>query len=804
MGGSEPRLRWRWLLRALLVLLLAQWLLVLLATLAGPAMAGQAGAQRWPVLGLAIWQASMVLLRGLPLLLLAWPLLRLPSAILRWLTLSLLWLLWLLPQAGLEGYFQQAGTPLGADLLGYSAEEIRTTLAGAGVSAGQAAGWWLLLPCLLLPFGVAWALSARASGQVRAALPSRRHWLLLAGLCLLAWWLPLDAGLAQLPDQARREQASSKLAWFVADLWRWQQRERGPLASAQAHEPASVEQVTGQSQVLDAGHPLLHAERTPDVLGRYFAPTSHGGPPNVVVVIVEGLGRSFSGPDAALGSFTPFLDRLATQSLYFDSFLANQGRTFGVLPSLLGSLPFAEQGFLALPEPLPDHPGLYQVLGQQGYQRLFYNGTDTRFDNERGYLQAQGVEQIVDLGNFGPGYQTNPHSQWGYADEALASRVIADMAGFKPPFLLGVQTISMHTSYRFPGQAHWQQQLQGHVQALGLPPARQAAVQAQSDIYSTILYTDAQLQRLLQAASQQPWHADTIYLISGDHRLPEIPIGEHIERYHVPLLIHSPLLRQPARIGAVSSQMDVLPSLMALLSAHYGLQRPAQTPWLGRGLDMSTAFSSTGHFPLKQTKTSAEEYLDGRWWLRDGQLYALEKGMRLSAVDDAQALARVQARLHRYQQANAALLAQGQVLASRAPLQAYAQDQVDAPPLPQPASQALPGLGVEDVQLRRQGNRLQVSAAFINGDDHPSAWFVPLAVLLDAQGSERGEVSAAAVQLAPHQRRQLGLTLPLPAGADAAWSVSLRPSDPQTGRASGRGQYRIALPLPAGNPEPAP
>ncbi|KRG79896.1 hypothetical protein ABB34_14700, partial [Stenotrophomonas daejeonensis] len=92
MGGSEPRLRWRWLLRALLVLLLAQWLLVLLATLAGPAMAGQAGAQRWPVLGLAIWQASMVLLRGLPLLLLAWPLLRLPSAILRWLTLSLLWL----------------------------------------------------------------------------------------------------------------------------------------------------------------------------------------------------------------------------------------------------------------------------------------------------------------------------------------------------------------------------------------------------------------------------------------------------------------------------------------------------------------------------------------------------------------------------------------------------------------------------------------------------------------------------------------------------------------------------------------
>jgi phosphoglycerol transferase MdoB-like AlkP superfamily enzyme len=65
-------------------------------------------------------------------------------------------------------------------------------------------------------------------------------------------------------------------------------------------------------------------------------------PPNLVFIIVEGLGRNFSGPGARLGSFTPFLDELAGRSLYFENFLSGQGRTFGVLTTVFGSLPFGE------------------------------------------------------------------------------------------------------------------------------------------------------------------------------------------------------------------------------------------------------------------------------------------------------------------------------------------------------------------------------------------------------------------------------------------------------------------------------
>jgi uncharacterized sulfatase len=53
-------------------------------------------------------------------------------------------------------------------------------------------------------------------------------------------------------------------------------------------------------------------------------------------------------------AFTPFLDELSGKSLYWANFLATQGRTFGALPSILGSLPYAEKGFTNLGERMPN------------------------------------------------------------------------------------------------------------------------------------------------------------------------------------------------------------------------------------------------------------------------------------------------------------------------------------------------------------------------------------------------------------------------------------------------------------------
>lgn len=771
--------------------LLAAQLVLVLQPLPS-ALAGSIGPSLELVL-LALGQGLLTLCRMLPpLLLLSWPLLALRHARLRLVAVALLWSLLLVVQAGLEQYYRAAGTLLGADLFGYSRSEIATTLSGgSGIDGGAWAA--IVLPLLVL-WTLLW-LCARG----RRPLPGRRPVLALLAAGVLAWLLPLAPGLERLPSQAARDQASSKLAWFAADVLRWSHGRVALVPVADARAPAGVE------PPLDPDHPFLHEERSADVLGDYLADTASGRPPNVVVIIVEGLGRSFSGPDARLGSFTPFLDELAARSLYFDNFLANQGRTFAVLPSLLGSLPFAEQGFNALGEQMPAHPGLFSVLRAQGYDTAFYAGTDLDFDNERGYLDLQQVERVVDLGSFGPGYQRNPHSDWGYPDAELVSRVLADNGQLRPPFLLGMQTISMHTSYRFPGQQRYRERLEERLEELAIPARRREAYRAHADVYSTILYTDDQLRRYFEGAARTRWYAETIFVITGDHRLPEIPMDEHIERYHVPLLIHSPLLRRSARVGGVSSHLDVAPSLLALLAHRYGLQRPARVPWLGRGLDMSPGFASSGEFPLKQTKTSEPEFLAGRWWLRDGQLYALEEGMRLAAVDDADALARTGAKLQRYIRANDRLL-RHKVLdpeGGQPTLVAYDPAGVDSPP--GPPAVALPGLGVEDVRVQAGAGAITVQARWVNGDAGPSAIFVPLAVLSDEAAAELGEASGPAVQLDGQQGRVLRLQLSTAGQPAGRYYVSLLPSDPDSGRALGRGRYRIPVELPAANvPPPAP
>src|SRR5690606_18794789 len=122
----------------------------------------------------------------------------------------------------------------------------------------------------------------------------------LLAAALVAWLLPLPAGVGGVADAAARDLAGNKLAWFGADVWRWSRR-GGEAAVTTA--PLPVE--TASEAPLDPDYPFLRREQTPDTLGPYFSPTSDGRPPNVVLIIVEGLGRSFSGPRAALGSFTP-------------------------------------------------------------------------------------------------------------------------------------------------------------------------------------------------------------------------------------------------------------------------------------------------------------------------------------------------------------------------------------------------------------------------------------------------------------------------------------------------------------------
>ena len=375
-------------------------------------------------IGTAAFDDLLMFGRSLPLLfLLSWPLLCLRTARWRTLAIAVLWGAWLVVQVALEQYFHATQVPLGADLFGYSWNEIVTTAQSGMRMDGTTLAGWLLPIALML---VLLAYRTRRLPMLRAKAATA---VLIA--CAGLWLVPSSLFAMKGEDEFLQGATRNKLALFAADNVRYWAGGESPMpvvaASAMAATPDDVQP--------DPDYPFLHREQTPDVLGPHFNNAS-AQPPHLVFIIVEGLGRSFSGPDAALGSFTPFLDELAGRSLYWSNFLAPQGRTFGVLPSMFGSLPFGEKGFAALGERMPRHAGLLSVLKQQGYALRFYAGFDSDFDNERAYLALQGVDRIVDMDDFGPSYARNPLSGWGYDDSVLVSRVLADPVPAMPSVIV--------------------------------------------------------------------------------------------------------------------------------------------------------------------------------------------------------------------------------------------------------------------------------------------------------------------------------------------------------------------------------
>jgi phosphoglycerol transferase MdoB-like AlkP superfamily enzyme len=743
--------------------------------------AAGAGLPQSTLFGAAIGNDALALLRHAFLILLAaLPLALTTSRRLRTVLLGLGWSALLCAHAALLHYHWNAGVPLGADLFAYSFTEIGTTVAGATAPGALLAG------ALLLALAVLWTLLLlierfdwpRAGGRgVLVTLPAS----VFAFVLLPGHYVP-DV----VRSDAERDAIVNKSAWFADRSLAW-------LAGAEVHA-AQAAQPTGRApwEGSDPRYPFLRPERTPDTLGPLLHPGA-GTPPKLVFIVVEGLGRTFSGPGARLGSFTPFLDELAGRSLYFENFLAPQGRTFGVLTSVFGSLPFGGNGLAALGERIPRHASLPSVLKAQGYATRFYSGSNVEFDNEAQVLRAMGVDDIVSERDFKAPYERA--NEWGYGDRDLMRAVLERERGLGAgPALTIVQTSGMHNPFTFPGLPAYRARVERRLAELNLAPAPAQVYRDGRDIFASILYLDDALRMFFEQAKSLPGYADTIFVVTGDHRLPELPMQTRLERYHVPLLMYSPRLKAPRAIKSVSSQFDLAPSLLAYLANRHGIQTPAEVSWLGAGLDTEPSFRNLHALPLKQTKTELSDFVSGTAYLAQDRLYTIGDGMAVDRMpDDGGALLdRARAQFASFLRANA----QAETATALAPdgiaLAPYGGERTlrGAPLLAEAGAVAVTG-----VRVRPGTGRLMIEATLTNHASTTSRPFAPLLVLSDERGAELGETALPARVLGAGESARIALQPAAPALKPDVYYVSVIPSHPESGRAAGAGQYHVRVQL---------
>ncbi|WP_373398571.1 LTA synthase family protein [Algoriphagus halophilus] len=412
-------------------------------------------------------------------------------------------------------------------------------------------------------------------------------------------------------------------------------------------------------------YPFLHRAEYPDVLSPYF--DSLESKPDIVFILFESLGRAYSGRDAYLGSFTPFLDSLAESSLVWENAISSTGRTFGILPGTMAGLPFGKNGFLEFSPNYPHHETILSILKENGYELNFFIGADQNFDNEGSFLNYQEVDLIVDQQSYGPEYEKTPSESgfsWGYPDKAMFSNGLSKLPpSDESPQLRIFQTQTSHDPYIVPNPEIYQPKLRNYLSnELGFSDSKVSDYLSYENIYMTLLYADDAVRDFFHEYKKRPEFENTIFIITGDHRLPEIPMATRLDRFRVPLIIYSPKLKGPESFKGVVSHWEITPSILSFLEKQVNVTLPEELIWQGQVLDTATTFQSNIAMPLMRNKNQLLDYIHGEYFLSDGQLFIVTDGLNIDPIVDTQNLNRMTGEFEEFKNRNNYLIQTNKLL----------------------------------------------------------------------------------------------------------------------------------------------
>ncbi|PZR24740.1 MAG: phosphoglycerol transferase [Citrobacter freundii] len=558
-------------------------------------------------------------------------------------------------------YFNSTTVLLGADLYGYSMQDIKQTV---GASGGL--NWKTIALILLLITGL--VLVFYFPGK--KIKPGFRKASIAVTIITL---LGIAAYAINTPKPSFKKEydsnlAENKLGYFLRASWQHffpKPFETDIYSDAYIGDygDSGGGQTIAFSYPDEADFPFLREDSSIDVLSPFFKQATVR--PDIVLIVIEGMGRAFSNEGAYLGSFTPYLDSLSQHSLYWENFLSGGGRTFAVLPTILGSLPFEKNGFNENKESMPPHLSLASIMKMNGYHTSFFYAGDASFDNMDVFMQKQAIDVIKDRKTFPAGYSQMPANNgfsWGYGDKELYRYFLEQGLVNDKPSLQVILTVATHSPFMINDQPHYQDLARQRMNTLQLSNDQKQEHEKYIAQYSTIMYADDALRNFMQEYSKLPRYSNTIFIITGDHRMPEIPMASKIDRFHVPLLIYSPLLQREARFQSMSTHFDITPGILGFMKKNYGLNIPTLSTWLGSGLDTARGFRNIHATPLMQTKTDLLDFVMGNYHLNGNDLFRLSPTLTEEKVEDAAAKEAMISAFDRFRQKNDQLQKEGKLV----------------------------------------------------------------------------------------------------------------------------------------------
>jgi phosphoglycerol transferase MdoB-like AlkP superfamily enzyme len=425
----------------------------------------------------------------------------------------------------------------------------------------------------------------------------------------------------------------------------------------------------------NAEYPLLKEANYTTDLYEYFHFKS--GRPSIKIIVVNGLGSSFVNESGAYINFMPYLSTLKTESLYWNNFLSNTGEDHAALPTIVGSLPFGQNGFTHLNE-LAHRNTLYSILQKNGYRTSFAYGGNSALSAYDKFLYEEGVEEILDKNAFGKEYSLQKEDaagiSLGYPDKELFKKYHVNISMDTIPDLDVLVTLSTKEPYQIPMMDYYLEKVEHSLSNSSFGGRTKRIINKNKELFASFLYTDEAIEEFMAAERKLPNYDNTIYIITGSHSATDLPQENALSRYRVPLIIYSPLLKSDQVFNEVASHADIVPTVLSLLDTQYKINAPKDVAWLGQGLHSKKDFLNKKRIPLLRSSNNIQDYIAGSYFLTYGDVYELDQNLKFLEVHEDSEIEAIKESFDQFKAINAYVTNEDKILPKEISLITYTEN----------------------------------------------------------------------------------------------------------------------------------
>lgn len=293
-----------------------------------------------------------------------------------------------------------------------------------------------------------------------------------------------------------------------------------------------------------------------------------GSQMNIVVIILESTGSYKTGVFANPADPTPYLDQIARAGVLFRKhYVPSEGTARSIFGIMTGT-PDVNTDYTSSRNPMIASQNLI-INAFKDYKKFYFLGGSTSWGNIRGLLSYNIPDlEIVEEG----GFTSERNDVWGISDLSLFKEANSRFTKQKQPFFAVIQTAGFHRPYTIPKNKDGFEEKKLDESVL------KASGFISNEEYNSLRFQDYSLGRFFQLASQSEYFQNTLFVIQGDHGLPDygstnLSKGElfwGLSKWQVPLVFYAPkIFPVPQVVEDISSELDVMTSIASLTAKEH-------------------------------------------------------------------------------------------------------------------------------------------------------------------------------------------------------------------------------------------